>query len=103
MALSSLGLVSTPVLDVAYECAGEIGAAPVILMHGFPYDVRAFDQVAGILAARGSYVLAPYLRGFGPTRFRDDTTMRSGQQAAIAQDLIDFMDALDIDTAVLAG
>jgi len=103
VALSSLGRVSTPVLDVGYECAGEVGAVPVILLHGFPYDVRAFDEVAAALAAKDAYVLAPYLRGFGSTRFRDDTTMRSGQQAALAQDLLDFMDALDIETAVLAG
>ncbi len=76
---------------------------PVILLHGFPYDVRAYDDVAAILAARGAFVLAPYLRGFGPTRFRDDTTIRSGQQAALAQDVLDFMDALDVETAVLAG
>ena len=88
---------------IGYECAGEVGAVPVILLHGFPYDVRAFDEVAAVLAAKGTYVLAPYLRGFGSTRFQHDTTMRSGQQAALAQDLLDFMDALDIDTAVLAG
>ena len=103
MAFSSSGRVTTPVLDVAYEHAGEVDAIPVILLHGFPYDVRAYDDVAAILAAKGAFVLAPYLRGFGPTRFRDDTTIRSGQQAALAQDLLDFMNALDIDTAVLAG
>jgi pimeloyl-ACP methyl ester carboxylesterase len=96
-------MVSTPLLDIGYEHAGENGAVPVILLHGFPYDVRAFDEVAAILAAKGAYVLVPYLRGFGPTRFRDDTTMRSGQQAALAQDLLDFMDALDLGPAVLAG
>ena len=90
-------------LDVAYESAGEVGAAPVILLHGFPYDVRTFDAAAPLLADRGAHVLAPYLRGFGPTRFREDTAMRSGQQAALAQDLLDFMDALGIDSAVLAG
>ena len=103
MAFSSSGRVTTPVLDVAYEHAGEVDGIPVILLHGFPYDVRAYDDVAAILAAKGAFVLAPYLRGFGPTRFRGDTTIRSGQQAALAQDLLDFMNALDIDTAVLAG
>jgi len=103
MAFSSSGRVTTPVLDIAYEYAGEVGATPVILLHGFPYDVRAYDDVAGILAAKGVFVIAPYLRGFGPTRFRDDTTIRSGQQAALAQDLLDFMDALDIRAPVLAG
>ncbi|MCI2415819.1 alpha/beta hydrolase [Saccharopolyspora sp. K220] len=103
MAFSASGLVATPVLDIAYESAGETDATPVILLHGFPYDVRAFDEVAPILATAGAFVLAPYLRGFGPTRFRDDATIRSGQQAALAEDLLDFMDALDIETAVLAG
>jgi pimeloyl-ACP methyl ester carboxylesterase len=103
MAFSSSGRVTTPLLDIAYERAGEVDAIPVILLHGFPYDVRAYDDVAPILAAKGAFVLAPYLRGFGPTRFRDETTVRSGQQAALAQDLLDFMNALDIETAVLAG
>ncbi|MFD8320606.1 alpha/beta fold hydrolase [Kitasatospora purpeofusca] len=104
MAFSSSGRVATQVLDIGYEFAGEPGAAgTVVLLHGFPYDVRAFDGVAARLADRGAHVLAPYLRGFGPTRFRDPATPRSGQQAALAQDLVDFMDALDIGSAVLAG
>ncbi|GAA1969133.1 alpha/beta hydrolase [Amycolatopsis minnesotensis] len=90
-------------LDVAYEWAGDLGGVPVVLLHGFPYDVRTFDEVAPILAGRGAYVLAPYLRGFGSTRFLDDTTIRSGQQGALAQDLLDFLDALKIEKAVLAG
>ncbi|TVT56088.1 alpha/beta hydrolase [Amycolatopsis rhizosphaerae] len=103
MVFPSRGRVATSVLEVAYECAGEAGGIPVILLHGFPYDVRAFDDVAPILAAKGAFVLAPYLRGFGPTRFRDGATVRSGQQAALAQDLLDFMDALGLGSAVLAG
>jgi pimeloyl-ACP methyl ester carboxylesterase len=103
MAFTSSAQVATAVLDIGYECAGEPGGAPVILLHGFPYDVRAFDDAAAGIAGQGGYVLAPYLRGFGPTRFRDATTLRSGQQAALAQDLFDFMDALDIESAVLAG
>lgn len=103
MSFNSVGRIETPVLDIGYESAGDPGGPPVILLHGFPYDVRAFDDVAAILAGRGAYVLAPYLRGFGPTRFLDDTTIRSGQQAALAQDLIDFMDALSIEKAVVAG
>ncbi|MFB6889783.1 alpha/beta fold hydrolase [Kitasatospora sp. NPDC056327] len=103
MAFSSSGRVATEVLDIGYESAGDPGAEPVILLHGFPYDVRAFDDVAAGLADRGAHVLAPYLRGFGPTRFLDPATPRSGQQAALAQDLLDFMDALDIGSAVLAG
>lgn len=97
--------VTTPVLEIGYEAAGEPSAqgVPVILLHGFPYDVRAFDEVADELAASGRYVLAPYLRGYGPTRFRAARTPRSGQQAAIGQDLLEFMDALEIDRAVVAG
>ncbi len=86
--------VTTPVLEIEYEHTGEAGAPRVILLHGFPYDVRAYDEVAPILAAGGASVYVPYLRGFGGTRFLDDATPRSGQQAALAQDLLDFMDAL---------
>ncbi|MFE6871366.1 alpha/beta fold hydrolase [Kitasatospora sp. NPDC057692] len=103
MAFSSSGRVATAVLDIGYESAGEPDGVPVILLHGFPYDVRTFDEVAAGVAGQGGYVLAPYLRGFGPTRFRDGATLRSGQQAALAQDLFDFMDALGIGSAVLAG
>jgi pimeloyl-ACP methyl ester carboxylesterase len=103
MSFPSFGRVETPVLDIGYESAGDPGGTPVILLHGFPYDVRAFDDVAPILAGQGAFVLAPYLRGFGPTRFLDHTTIRSGQQAALGQDLIDFMDALNIEQAVVAG
>lgn len=103
MSFLSSGRVQTPVLDIGYESAGDPGGPPVILLHGFPYDVRAFDDVAPVLAGQGAYVLAPYLRGFGPTRFLDPTTIRSGQQAALGQDLIDFMDALSIGQAVVAG
>ena len=97
--------VTTSVLEIGYEAAGEPGGdgVPVILLHGFPYDLRAFDEVAGELAVGGRYVLAPYLRGYGPTRFRDAGALRSGQQAALGQDLLDFMDALDIERAVVAG
>jgi pimeloyl-ACP methyl ester carboxylesterase len=107
MAFSNLLSVSTPVLEIGYEAAGERSpeSVPVILLHGFPYDVRAYDEVADVLAASGRYVLAPYLRGYGPTRFRDEgeAVIRSGQQAALGQDLLDFMDALGIERAVVAG
>ena len=105
MSFLSQSSVTTPVLEIGYESAGERSAdgVPVILLHGFPYDVRAFDDVADKLAAGGRHVLAPYLRGYGPTRFRDARTARSGQQAAIAQDLLEFMDALEIERAVVAG
>jgi pimeloyl-ACP methyl ester carboxylesterase len=74
-----------------------------VLLHGFPYDVHAYDQVAPRLAAAGCRVIAPYLRGYGPTRFLSPHTPRSGQQAVLAHDLLALMDALDIGSAVLAG
>ncbi|WP_158895020.1 alpha/beta fold hydrolase [Amycolatopsis anabasis] len=103
MAFSSHGQAATSVLDVAYESAGDPGGTPVVLLHGFPYDVRAFDEVAPLLAGRGAFVLAPYLRGFGSTRFRDAATVRSGQQAALARDLLEFLDALAVEKAIVAG
>jgi pimeloyl-ACP methyl ester carboxylesterase len=95
--------VSTPVLEVAYQEAGDRGGLPVILLHGFPYDVRAYDEVAGPLADAGLRVIAPYLRGFGDTSFREPGTVRSGQQAALARDLLELMDALEIERAIVAG
>ncbi len=94
---------SAGVLDIAYEEVGPLQARPVILLHGFPYDVRAFDAVVPRLTVQGCRVLAPYLRGFGATRFLSTDTLRSGQQAALAHDVIAFMDALGIERAVLAG
>jgi pimeloyl-ACP methyl ester carboxylesterase len=95
--------VRTDVLEIAYEEHGPPDGAPVILMHGFPYDVRAFDEVAPPLAADGCRVLVPYLRGYGPTRFLSAATPRSGEQAALGHDLMQFMDALGIGRAALAG
>lgn len=103
MSFEASGRITTPVLEIAYETSGPVNGSPVILLHGFPYDVRAFDNVAPLLAARGHRVLAPYLRGFGATRFLDGDVRRSGQQTALAQDLLDFLDALEIGSAVLAG
>ena len=93
----------TELLEIAYEEHGPPRGPAVVLMHGFPYDVRSYDVVAASLARSGCRVLVPYLRGFGPTRFLEATTLRSGQQAAIGADLRAFMDGLDIERAVLAG
>ncbi|MBD0691244.1 alpha/beta fold hydrolase [Streptomyces sp. CBMA123] len=104
--LYELHRVMTPVLEIAYHRTGERcreSDVPVVLLHGFPYDVRAYDEVARLLAGAGREVLVPYLRGYGPTRFLDEGTMRSGQQAALAQDVVEFMDALGIERAVVAG
>jgi pimeloyl-ACP methyl ester carboxylesterase len=95
--------VRTPTLEIGYEEWGEAASAPVVLLHGFPDDAHAWDGVAPPLAARGYRVLAPYLRGYGPTRFLDAGAPRMAQQAAIGQDLLDFMDALAIERAGLAG
>src|SRR2546425_3530370 len=88
--------VRTPTLEIAYEAHGREGGVPVVLLHGFPDDPRAFDAVAPPPASAGYRVLVPYLRGYGPTRLLDAAEPRMAQQAAIGQDLLDFMDALGI-------
>ncbi|MCL6702993.1 alpha/beta hydrolase [Pseudomonas sp. T1.Ur] len=93
----------TPLLRIAYEEHGPASGEPIILLHGFPYDPRTFDEVAPVLAQRGYRVIVPYLRGYGPTRFNNPAIARSGQQAALAQDLLDLMHALDITQAALCG
>lgn len=95
--------VVTPVLRVAYEEHGPTTGDPVILLHGFPYSPRGYDEIAPTLAAQGYRVIVPYLRGYGPTRFNSPDTLRSGQQAALAQDLLDLMDALALPQATLCG
>jgi pimeloyl-ACP methyl ester carboxylesterase len=90
-------------LEVGYERWGDPTGWPVVLLHGFPYDVRAYDEVWPRLVARGANAVVPYLRGYGPTRFREPGTLRSGEQAALGQDLLDLLDALEIDSAVVAG
>lgn len=101
--IASLHCVRTTMLDMAYEAHGPIEGDVVILLHGFPYDPRGYDAIAPVLAKRGCRVLVPYLRGYGPTRFINAEVMRSGQQAALAKDLLDFMDALAIPQATLVG
>src|ERR1700733_1849140 len=94
--------IRTSVLDVAYEESGSHGGVPVFLMHGWPYDPRCFDAVIPPMAA-SCRIIVPYLRGFGATRFLSADTPRSGQQAALGNDLCELMDALSIPRAVLAG
>ncbi|WP_349263333.1 alpha/beta hydrolase [Steroidobacter sp.] len=93
----------TSSLEIAFREEGPANGWPVILAHGFPYDVHAFDEVAPVLGQAGARVIVPYLRGFGPTRFLSSRTMRSGQQAALGKDLVELMDALGIERAILAG
>jgi pimeloyl-ACP methyl ester carboxylesterase len=95
--------VRTPVLEIAYMESGPEDGPPAILLHGFPDDIHAYDGAAPLLAERGWRVLAPWLRGYGPTRFLSASTPRSGEQAALGKDLLDFMDALAIPRAVVGG
>ncbi len=96
-------MIQTPVLNIGYEEHGESAGFPIILLHGFPYDVRAWDGVVSPLVDAGQRVLVPYLRGYGPTRFRDPSAPRMAEQAAIGQDVIDFADALGLQQFALAG
>ncbi len=95
--------VTTPSLEVAYAESGPADGTPVVLLHGYPYDIHSYVDVAPVLAGRGYRVLVPYLRGHGPTRFRDRLVPRTGQQAALGRDVIEFLDALGIRRAILAG
>lgn len=99
----ALKSVDTDVLNVAYVDVGPVQGPVVILLHGWPYDIHAFAEVAPILAAKGFRVIIPYLRGYGATRFLSSDTMRNGQQATFAVDAIALMDALKIETAVFGG
>lgn len=99
----SLKRVKAGLLDVSYAELGPAGGQPVILLHGWPYDIHSFIDVAPALASDGYRVLVPHLRGYGQTRFLSDAALRNGQPAALAQDAIDFMDALRIDRAIFGG
>ena len=101
--LEPLYHVDAGVLNIAYYEDGPASGPVVMLMHGFPYDIHSYVDVAPMLAAKGCRVIVPYLRGYGPTRFRDKATPRSGEQAAVGADLISLMDAIGVQRAVLAG
>jgi len=95
--------INAGLLNVAYAEAGPADGPPVVLLHGWPYDVHSFVEVTPMLAAAGYHVLVPYLRGYGVTRFLSSETFRNGQPSALAVDLVDFMNALRVEKAVLAG
>ncbi len=99
----SLNQIEAGVLNVGYAELGPVGGQPVLLLHGWPYDIHSFVDVGPILASAGYRVIAPYLRGYGTTDFLSTGTMRNGQQAALARDAIALMDALEIDDAIIGG
>jgi pimeloyl-ACP methyl ester carboxylesterase len=102
-AFGELRQIDAGVLSVGYAEVGSVAGPVVLLLHGWPYDIHSFVDVAPLLASKGYRVLVPYLRGYGTTRFLSSGTLRNGQQAALAADCIAFMDALRIDKAVVAG
>lgn len=101
--LGTLKQVDAGVLNIGYTEAGSSDGTPVILLHGWPYDIHSYEEVVPMLTAKGYRVITPYLRGFGTTRFLSDKTMRNGQQSAVASDIIALMDALKIDKAIVGG
>jgi pimeloyl-ACP methyl ester carboxylesterase len=99
----ALKQIDAGVLNVGYAEVGPTGGPPVVLLHGWPYDIHSYVDVAPVLASAGHRVIIPYLRGYGTTRFLSSNTFRNGQQSALASDVIALMDALAIDKAIVAG
>ena len=95
--------INAGVLNVGYAELGPANGKPILLLHGWPYDIYSFADASNILAAKGYRVIVPYLRGYGSTRFLDDHAVRNGQQAALGLDVISLMDALNIQLAVIGG
>jgi pimeloyl-ACP methyl ester carboxylesterase len=98
-----LAQIEAGVLNVGYAEAGPADGPAVLLLHGWPYDIHSYAEVAPLLAAEGYRSIIPYLRGYGTTRFRSDETFRNGQQAVLAVDAMALMDALEIEQAIVAG
>jgi len=101
--METLKYINAGDLCVAYEESGNVDGTTIILMHGFPYDIRTYDAVTKHLLTENCRIIVPYLRGYGPTKFLSADTLRSGQQAALASDLIALMDALSIQKAIVGG
>ncbi|MBO9200478.1 MULTISPECIES: alpha/beta fold hydrolase [Niastella] len=95
--------INAGVLNVGYAEAGSVNGQVVILLHGWPYDIHSYAEVAAILASKGYKVIVPYVRGYGTTRFLSDSEIRNGQQSVFARDIIDLMDALKIKNAIIGG
>jgi pimeloyl-ACP methyl ester carboxylesterase len=99
----ALKQIDAGVLNVGYAEAGPANGPPVILLHGWPYDIQSYSDVAPLLASKGYRVVVPFLRGYGTTRFLSNETFRNGQQSALALDIIALMDALKVEKAVIGG
>jgi pimeloyl-ACP methyl ester carboxylesterase len=95
--------INAGLLNVGYAESGPASGTPVLLLHGWPYDIHSFVDVAPLLASAGYRVIIPYLRGYGTTRFLSNETFRNGQQSVVALDIIAFMDALKIDKPIIGG
>jgi pimeloyl-ACP methyl ester carboxylesterase len=103
MPLAGIKQINAGLLNIGYAEAGQSNGSPVILLHGWPYDIHSYDEVAPLLASSGYRVIVPYLRGYGTTQFLSDKTFRNGQPSAVALDTIHFMDALKIEKAIIGG
>ena len=101
--IKNLKQINTGDLNVSYYESGPFDGVPVFLLHGFPYDIHSYLEVAPVLSSSGCRVIVPYLRGYGKTSFLVKETLRSGQQAALGNDLLNLMNAMKIDKAILAG
>jgi len=101
--LGTIKQVKAGLLNVGYAEVGPAAGSPVILLHGWPYDIHSFADAAPLLAAKGYRVIIPYLRGFGTTRFLSEKTFRNGQQSVVSADIIDLMDALNLKKAIIGG
>ena len=102
-AFAPLKQIDAGLLNVGYAESGPASGTPVILLHGWPYDIHSYDDAASLLAAKGYRVIVPYLRGYGTTRFLAGDTLRNGQQSALAMDVVALMDALEIKQAIVGG
>jgi pimeloyl-ACP methyl ester carboxylesterase len=101
--LGAISQIDAGPLNVGYLDSGPLDGPAVVLLHGWPYDIHSYVDVVPLLTAAGHRVIVPYLRGFGTTRFLSEETARNGEQAALALDAVALMDALGIETAVVAG